>query len=57
MGQGEGRGSGDNDHDCGRRGLVVAVVEGRGKRLGGKGGMGATDFDERGGHTVVIFFG
>jgi hypothetical protein len=32
VGQGDGRGSGDNDHDCGRRGLVVAVVEGRGKR-------------------------
>ena len=34
------RGAEDNNDDCGRRGRVVIVVEGRGKRLGGKGGRG-----------------
>ena len=57
VGQREGQGAEDNDDDCGRRGHVVVVIEGRRKRLGGKGGRGTTDDGERGARYrfVVVF--
>jgi hypothetical protein len=56
VGQREGRGAEDNDDDCGRRGRVVVVLEGRGKRIGEKGGWGMTDDGERGAHCQVFRF-
>ncbi len=55
VGQREGRGAEVNDNDCGRRGRVVVVLEGRGKRIGEKGGWGMTNDDERGARCQVFW--